>query len=154
MRFGFDFAESVEPEIKDISQITTTDGNIHTLADITARNDVKFVKSELSTVKGRVSTVESKISAMEPKIPAYSVTCPFNDFNSIVFDGCFKIFGTSGMSNAPVSNSTPGYLTVVTIHPDDNDRDITVFQTYNNGLSIYVRNNINNSWSSWVDLSK
>ena len=53
---GFDFLEEIEPEVgADISQITTTDGLEHKLADTTARNNIKNKSRVYIGTPGNVS---------------------------------------------------------------------------------------------------
>ena len=59
MRFGFDFFEEIdENEGTNISQITTTDGKYHKLADTTARNDIATVRAPKGVIRyGEVTGV-------------------------------------------------------------------------------------------------
>lgn len=59
MRLGFDFLEEIdENKGTDISQITTTDGKYHKLADTTARNDITTIRAPKGVIKyGEVTGV-------------------------------------------------------------------------------------------------
>ena len=59
MRFGFDYLEEIDPnEGTDISQITTTDGMYHKLADTTARKDIATIRAPKGVIRyGEVTGV-------------------------------------------------------------------------------------------------